>query len=69
MEDQSKVIAPNVNAKGRNLALMDEIKQREANKNKMDEESSKARIFGVNKVDKDCEIKNVQVLEDYSCHL
>ena len=69
MEDQSKVIAPNVNAKGRNLALMDEIKQREANKNKMDEESSKARIFGVNKVEKDCEIKNVQVLEDYSCHL
>ena len=71
MEDQSKVIAPNVTGKGgRNLALMDEIKQREASKHKAEEESStRVRIFGSNKVDKDCEIKNVQVLEDYSCQL
>lgn len=70
MEDQSKVIVPNVSGKGRNLALMDEIKQREANKGKGDEgDLARSRIFGSHKVDKDCEIKNVQVLEDYSCQL
>jgi hypothetical protein len=59
-----------VNSKGRNLALMDEIKQRETSKSKQEDEfASRARILGSHKLDKDCDIKNVQVLEDYSCHL
>lgn len=61
-----KIIAPKV-AKGRNLALLEEIKQREVAKT-----TSKSRILasGNLQVDKDCEVKNVSgVLEDYSCLL
>lgn len=63
---QVKVIAPKV-AKGRNLALLEEIKQREVTA----KTTSKSRILmGDMQVDKDCDVKGaLTVLEDYSCLL
>ena len=60
------VIVPKAGKGGRNLALLEEIKQREA-KSKND---TKSRLLITEvKVDKDCELKSVSVLEDYSCLL
>jgi len=57
------VIVAKVGKGNRNNALLEEIKQREIRN------ESKSRVLTVFKVDRDCELKGVSVLEDYSCHL
>ena len=57
------VIVPKAGKGNRNNALLEEIKQREIRN------ESKSRVLTVFKVDRDCELKGVSVLEDYSCHL
>lgn len=62
--DQVKVIAPKAGKGGRNLALLEEIKQREVMKTK----SRVTRTLNL-KVDKACDVKNVSLFEDYTCQL
>ena len=62
--DKKKEIVPKVN---KNQALLEEIKMREEQEAGM-ESKMRQRLLNIS-VDPNCEVQNVHVLKDYSCHL
>jgi hypothetical protein len=62
-------IAPKAGKGARNMALYEEVKRRDLERQR-EAGGTKGKILqGAHKVDRDCKLPNVSVLDDYSCQL